>query len=113
MAKRHTTRYMSDEHEKFVEDLYSFDGAKRSRSSGASWHAPVDVVTDSLVIECECTDSKSYTLKLDFWKEAQEKIFGGREAALAIRFRDPHNKDKTVDLLIINIHDDAERRNKN
>jgi hypothetical protein len=112
MARAKTTRQQSDEQETFVAELYRFDSGRRSRSSGAAWDDPVDVVTDSLSIECESTERASYSLTLRFWRESVDKSHNGREPALAIRFRDT-NTGKHTDLLVQSIHADAELRQKN
>jgi hypothetical protein len=104
MAKAKSTTGMGKEHEEFVVEMFEWDNAHRSRSSGASVHDPVDVTSDSMVIECEATENKSYSLKLSFWEEVQQKQHSGKQPALAIRFRDMAN-GKHVDLLITNLHD--------
>jgi hypothetical protein len=104
MAKAKSTTGMGKEHEEFVTEMFEWDNARRSRSSGASAHDPVDVTTDSMVIECEATEAKSYSLKLSFWEEVKQKQHSGKQPGLAIRFRDPAN-GKHTDLLISNLHD--------
>lgn len=98
-----STTAMGKEHEEAIVDLLSWDNAKRSRSSGASFHDPVDVTSDSLVVECEATEAKSYRLTLDFWDEVVKKQHTGKWPALAVRFRDPHGKD--VDLMVMSAED--------
>lgn len=102
--KAKSTTAMGREHEEFVVDKFEWDKAWRSRSSGASFHQPVDVTTDSMVIECEATEAKSYRLTLDYWREIQEKQHTGKTPALAIRLRDPID-GKHVDLVVMDIND--------
>ena len=59
MAKVSTTS-MGREHEEHIAGLFEWDSAKRSRSSGASPSDPIDITSQSLVVECECTDSDSW-----------------------------------------------------
>lgn len=94
------------EHEEFIAKLY---GGRRSKSSGASFHDPIDVTTDSMVIECEYTENKSYSLKKSFWKEVVNKTHSSKQPALAIRFLDLDTGD-SIDLLVISVHDDVEDR---
>ena len=104
MPKLKSTTEMGKEHEEFIARLYSWDKAKRSLSSGASHHAPIDVVSDSMVIECESTESQSYRLRLSFWQEVVDKAYNMKQPTLAIRFRDPDNNHH-VDLIVVNAHD--------
>src|SRR5258708_5739841 len=99
-----TTTSMSKEHESAVADLFSWENGRRSRSSGANPADNVDVQTDSLVIECEATEAKSYRLRLDFWEEVVSKQHTGKLPALAIRFRDPTG-GKPVDLIVMDAND--------
>jgi hypothetical protein len=99
-----STTSMGREHEEAIVELFEWDNAWRSKSSGASMHAPIDVTTDSLVIECEATEAVSYRLKLDFWKEVVSKQHTGKLPSLAVRFRDP-TSNKHTDLVVMNAHD--------
>jgi hypothetical protein len=99
-----STTSQGKEHEEFIVDLFEWANAWRSKSSGSSFHAPVDVTTDVSVIECESTEAKSYRLTLDFWREVERKQHTGKLPMLAVRFRDPAN-GKHVDLLVLNAHD--------
>jgi hypothetical protein len=109
LAIKKTTTEKAREHEEFVATMYDFENGRRSKSSGAAWHDPVDVTTDKRVIECEYTENQSYSLKLSFWQEVVSKISNGRTPALAIRFRDKHS-NRHVDLLVTSLHDDVEER---
>lgn len=93
---------MGKEHEEHVAATYQWANGKRSRSSGSSFHDPVDVTTDVSVIECEATESKSYRLTLDFWDEVVQKQHTGKIPMLAIRFRDA-TSGKHVDLGIMDL----------
>lgn len=93
---------MGKEHEEYVAKTYDWASGKRSRSSGASFHDPVDVTTDVSVIECEATEGKSYRLTLEFWNEVVEKQHTGKVPMLAIRFRDV-TTGKHVDLGVMDL----------
>jgi len=93
---------MGKEHEEAVVSSFSWANAHRSRSSGASFHDPVDVTTEVSVIECEATENKSYSLKESFWEEVKEKQHSGKMPMLAIRFRHPTD-GKHTDLGIIDL----------
>lgn len=99
-----STSGMGKEHEEAVVEAYEWANAWRSRSSGGSFHAPIDVTTDVSVIECEATESKSYRLTLDFWNEIVQKQHSGKLPRLAIRFRDP-TSGKHVDLVVMELRD--------
>ena len=103
VAKVSTTA-MGKEHEEDIVKLFEWDKARRSRSSGASFHDPVDITSESLVIECECTDAESYRLTKEFWKEVVGKQHTGKQPALSIRFRDAVN-GKHMDLMVISAED--------
>lgn len=109
MSTKESTTAKAIEHEGDIVTLFEWDKALRSKSSGASFHDPVDVTTDSMVIECEYTEAKSYRLSLDFWHEVQQKQHTGKIPALAIRLRDPIH-GKHVDLIVMDAHDVSEER---
>ena len=88
---------MGKKHEESVVKEFEWASAYRSRSSGASFHAPVDVTCDVAVIECEATEGQSYSLKESFWNEVVEKQHSGKIPMLAVRFdRADHNVDLAV-----------------
>lgn len=99
-----STSGMGKEHEEDVVDIFSWANGRRSRSSGASFHDPIDVTTDVSVIECEATGNASYKLKLSFWDEVFQKQHSGKLPMLAIRFRDA-TSDKRTDLGVIDLHE--------
>lgn len=101
MQAKHSSG-MGKEHEEHVVNEFAWANAWRSRSSGASFNAPIDVTTDVSVIECEATENKSYSLKLSFWDEIVQKQHSGKLPMLAIRFRDAQN-GKHTDLLILDL----------
>ncbi len=107
MPPSKSTTGMGKEHEEYVVSLLEWDSARRSRSSGASFHDPIDITSEGLVLECEATEKKSYSLKLSFWEEVRKKAHRGKLPALAIRFRDADN-GKHTDLMIMEAHDVAE-----
>ncbi len=98
---KHTSG-MGKEHEEFVAKTFEWANAKRSRSSGASFHDPVDVTCDVAVIECEATEAKSYSLKESFWEEVVEKQHTGKLPMLAIRYRHTTD-DKHTDLGLVDL----------
>lgn len=97
-----STTSMGKEHEEHVVEVYKWADAKRSKSSGASFHDPIDVTTEVSVIECEATEAKSYRLKLEFWEEIFAKQHSGKVPMLAIRFRDPVS-GKHTDLAVMDL----------
>jgi len=107
MARPKTTTAKAEEHENYVAEIFEFDNGRRSPSSGAMWNDDTDVVTDSMVIECEYTEAASYRLERSLFEEAKGKIKRGRMPGVAIRFRDKFS-DKHIDLLVIDLNDQAE-----
>lgn len=103
MRAKHTSG-MAKEHEEYVAEVYQWAKGKRSRSSGASLHDPIDVTTEVSVIECEATENKSYRLTLDFWDEVVHKQHSGKTPSLAIRFRDT-TSNKHVDLAVVSLEE--------
>lgn len=101
MVSKSTTG-MGKEHEEAVVDAYAWAEARRSRSSGASFHDPIDVTTDVSVIECEATEAKSFRLRLDLWHEITQKQHSGKTPMLAVRFRDAQS-GRHVDLAILDL----------
>lgn len=103
MRAKHSSG-MGKEHEEHVVEEFAWANAWRSRSSGASFHAPIDVTTDVSVIECEATENQSYKLTLDFWDEIVQKQHSGKMPMLAVRFRDVQN-GKHTDLGLVSLSD--------
>lgn len=101
LRAKHTSG-QGKEHEEHVVKEFAWANAWRSRSSGASFHQPIDVTTDVSVIECESTENKSYSLKLSFWEEIVQKQHSGKLPMLAIRFRDATN-GKHTDLGLVSL----------
>lgn len=99
-----STSSMGKEHEEHVVEVYGWANARRSKSSGASFHDPIDVTTEVSVIECEATEGKSYRLTLDFWNEVIGKQHSGKTPSLAIRFRDPIT-GKHTDLGVVSLNE--------
>lgn len=95
-----STSQMGKEHEEYIVEVLAWANARRSRSSGASFHDPIDVTSDVLVTECEATEKKSYSLKLSFWEEIVQKQHSGKLPSLAIRFLE-RDKQKTTDLIVM------------
>lgn len=103
-----STTQQSKEQETYLEQLFSFVNARRSRSSGAQSNDRIDVVSDVFAMECESTEKKSYSLKLSFWEEVVEKSGFSRRPHLAIRFRNASDRRAHVDLVVIEANDYAE-----
>lgn len=99
-----STSAMGKEHEEAVVDAFAWANAQRSRSSGASFHDPIDVTSEVTVTECEATENKSYSLKESFWHEVVSKQHSGKMPTLAIRFRHPTDGQHT-DLLVMSLAD--------
>lgn len=99
-----STTAMGKEHEEAVVQKFAWANARRSRSSGASFHDPIDVTTEVTVTECEATEGQSYSLKKSFWKEIVGKQHSGKIPTLAIRFRDATG-DKHLDLFVMSLSD--------
>jgi len=95
-----STTQMGKEHEEKIVNLWEWANARRSRSSGASFHDPIDVTSDVAVTECEATEKKSYSLKLEFWEEIVQKQHSGKFPSLAIRFLE-RDKQKITDLMVV------------
>lgn len=68
MAKKNTTKYLSDKQEKKVAKEI---GGKQVIASGALWGSKGDTRNDSFLVECKTTQKYYYTLTLKTW----EKIF--------------------------------------
>lgn len=104
MAKPKSTSAQGKAHEEDMVKLLSFDNARRSPSSGAQWNDNTDVVSDTIAMECESTSKKSYSLKLDYWKEAVSKSGMKRIPMLGIEFLDV-DKRKTTQLVVMDVND--------
>lgn len=108
MPKATTTRQVSDEHENFIVKKFSEWNARRSPSSGAMAHDPIDVTSDLHVIECKATEGKSISVKLDDWIKNRDKAYNGRRPAMALRFRDPYT-GRHIDLFLHELEDELEQ----
>lgn len=89
-----------------MEKLFKFDGARRSNSSGSQWNDNVDISADSLVMECESTAQKSYSLKREFWEEVVSKRTWDQIPSLGIEFRDADPRN-TIRLVVMDANDVA------
>ena len=99
----------------FEEDLVKhlkFDNARRSKSSGASFHDPIDITSDHFVIEAEATEKKSYSVKVSFWEEIRLKAHSGKKPLIAFRFRNTENPRKSIDLIAMDKNDFIELMEK-
>jgi len=99
-----STSSMGKEHEESVVEAFAWANARRSRSSGASFHDPIDVTSEVTVTECEATENKSYSLKLSLWEEVVSKQHSGKMPTIAVRFRDP-TSDNHIDLFLMSLAD--------
>jgi hypothetical protein len=106
MSRPKSTTAQGREHEEAMVDLFSFDEARRSNSSGARWNDNTDVVGRSFAMECESTNAASYFLKLKFWNEIVSKSTAIRIPLLGIEFRDI-DKRKTTQLVVSSADDFA------
>lgn len=102
MARAKSTSAMGKEHEDAVVEAFAWANARRSRSSGASFHDPIDVTSEVTVTECEATEAKSYSIKKALWDEVVSKQHSGKMPSLAIRFRDTTG-GKPTDLFIMSL----------
>ena len=96
MMKAKSTSDLGTKHEELVVKRLRFDNARRSRSSGASFHDPIDVTSDGFVIECEATEGKSKSIGAPLWEEVKRKAFGGRYPAISIQFENDQGKKYTL-----------------
>ena len=95
------------EHEEFVASKLCFDGASRSKSSGSSFHDPIDITSKFLVIECEYTEKESYRITKKLWKEIRMKAYGLRFPVIAFRFREQYTH-QSLDLVTLSLDDFCE-----
>lgn len=88
MAKRGTTKYLSNEHEKFIAEAF---GGKTQIASGAFTGLKGDCVTLDYLIECKATEKPYYILKRKVLEKIeQEAIKCNKIPLLAVRC---NNKD--------------------
>jgi hypothetical protein len=98
-----STSQRGKEHEEYIVSIFDWcEVSRRSKSSGASFHDPIDVTNDVLVMECEATENKSYSLKLDYWREIEGKQHSGKLPSLAVRFTEG---EKHTDLIVMQAED--------
>ncbi len=92
MAKRGTSKWFSEQHERFIATRF---GGRRSPSSGGHISDQGDVRSARFLIECKHTGSfdrpaKSISVKLDtLEKIADEAWSEGRTPVLALRIYNP------------------------
>lgn len=110
MAKRGTTRAMSDKHEEFLVDLF---GGRRTRGSGNQASNPMDGRHSRMSEVCafawdgKSTLGKSVGVTREMWEKAEEQSHGERPM-LALRFYDTDRLDVGLDLVVISAQDMAE-----
>ena len=107
MAKAKNTKELSNAHEQFLVDTYP--EGHRSKSSGASWHDPIDVTTKYHVIEAKCTEGESISIKKSTWEDIRKRAHDGKDPAIALRFKDPYS-NKTIDLIVLEVSDELDIR---
>jgi len=107
-----STTAMGREYEEDLVGHLAFDNAKRSKSSGASFHDNIDITTEHFVIEAESTEKKSYSVKVSFWEEVRAKAYNNKKPLIAFRFRDVKNPRKSVDLIAMDKNDFIELMEK-
>ena len=107
-----STTDMGREFELELVRVLSFDKARRSPSSGASFHDNIDVTSEHFVIEAEATEKKSYSVKLSFCDEVRHKAYNNKKPLIAFRFRDTKNPRKSVDLIAMDKNDFVELMEK-
>lgn len=97
-----TNGQLAADHESHIAKELSFDNSRRSPSSGAKKHDPIDVTSDHLVIECEFTHKKSYSFSKDLWVEARMKAFNSKRPVIAFQFKDPNPRHQ-YDLVVLEL----------
>lgn len=112
MAKRGSSKDLSEQHETFVAKRYS---GTRSKSSGGADNDQGDVRTEGFLIECKMTGKpgKPARSKLvqQFEKIAEEAWSEGKEPMLALRWYDPDSiladSFGWIDLIVRRVADDT------
>lgn len=90
---------IADRHEKAIAMALM---GRRVTGSGSQWHSKGDVVTDTELVECKATRTKSYSVGVERWtKIADEAATIGREPVMAVRLADTNRTP--VDLIIISL----------
>jgi Holliday junction resolvase len=90
---------IADRHEKAIAMALM---GQRVSGSGSQWHSKGDVITDTELVECKATRSKSYSVGVDRWnKITDEATTVGREPVMAVRLADVNRKP--VDLIVITL----------
>lgn len=107
-----STTDMGREYELDLVEHLKFDNARRSKSSGASFHDNIDITSDHFVIEAEATEKKSYSVKIDFWEEIRQKAHNNKKPLIAFRFRNTNNPRKSIDLIAMDKNDFIELMEK-
>lgn len=102
-----TTRDMSDDHEKFLVDLF---GGKKMPNSGAVWSKQMDVrnstreIPFSFAVDGKSTLGLSVGVSRAMWKKAKEQSHAER-TALALRFYKNGRLDVETDLVVLEAED--------
>ncbi len=110
MARKSTTRGMSDKHEEFLVDLL---GGRRTRGSGNQFNNQMDGRHDRHAVECafawdgKSTLGKSISITREMWEKAEEQSHGERPL-IALRFYDTDRLDVGLDLIAVSAEDFAE-----
>lgn len=96
MSRHLTTRKMSQEHEKYLADV--FDG-QVVPGSGSPWSHDADVRSSKFLVEAKATANQSMSVKLPVWRKVDtEALRSGLTPLLALRIDE-------VDLITLHLHD--------
>lgn len=110
MARRGTSKRLSEDHEEFIARKY---GGRRSASSGGAAHDQGDVRCPTLLIECKASMKAPKKLIDEFEKVTQEAYSEGRTPMMALRYFAPESiladADGWIDLVVRTVGDDLER----
>lgn len=86
MAKKGTTKYISNLHEKYIAERFR---GKVQIASGAIQGLKGDCITSYALIECKCTEKASYVLKRKVIEKIEKEALNCcRVPLLAIRIQD-------------------------
>jgi hypothetical protein len=110
MARKGTTRAMSDKHEEYLAELF---GGRRTRGSGNQFNNQMDGRTHRKDVEFafawdgKSTHGESVGVSREMWTKAVEQSHHERPM-LALRWYDTDRLDVGLDLVVITAEDMAE-----
>jgi hypothetical protein len=104
---------MSVKHEKDVAKLL---GGRVPRGSGNQWHNPTDGVSPHGEVfafswDCKATMANSFSLTRMTWQKIREQASGLRPA-VPVRFYDDFTFRTYVDLIVVDLNDFVEMKNR-